>query len=135
MEPVMFLHTLNLSERKSFLALAIHLVHSDGEFAQTEEQRLRALRREMALPADTEIPDDPIGPLPEPFSSRESRTKVVLALLELAYIDGVFDPRERAMIKEIGTRFSMSTDELNRLEDWTVRLSQLMAEAQDLWSR
>ncbi|MDG1481410.1 MAG: hypothetical protein P8R54_17580 [Myxococcota bacterium] len=130
----MFLDTLSLSERKSFLALAIHLVHSDGEFDQTEEQRLRALRREMALPADTELPDDPLDALPVPFSSRESCTKVVLALLELAYVDGVFDRRERAMIKVIGTRFSMSTDELNRLEDWTIRLSQLMSEAKGLWS-
>jgi uncharacterized tellurite resistance protein B-like protein len=130
----MFLHTLSLSERKSFLALAIHLVHSDGELDQTEEQRLRALRREMALPADTELPDDPLDALPEPFSGRESFTKVILALLELAYVDGVFDPRERAMIKAIGTRFSMSTDELNRLEDWTIRLSRLMAEAKELWS-
>ena len=126
----MFLHTLSLSERKSFLALAIHLVHSDGELDQTEEQRLRALRREMALPADTELPDDPLDALPEPFSGRESFTKVILALLELAYVDGVFDP----MIKAIGTRFSMSTDELNRLEDWTIRLSRLMAEAKELWS-
>lgn len=130
----MFLHTLNLSERKSFLALAIHLVHSDGEFADTEEQRLRSLRREMALPADTELPDDSLTVLPVPFSSQESRTKVVLGLLELAYIDGVFDPRERAMIKEIGTRFEMSTDDLNKLEDWTIRLSSLMEEAKGLWS-
>ena len=51
----MFLTTFSLSERKSFLALAIQLVHTDGEFAAIEEQRLRALRRVMALPADTDI--------------------------------------------------------------------------------
>jgi uncharacterized tellurite resistance protein B-like protein len=131
----MFLHTLSLEERKSFLALAIHLVHSDGEFADTEEDRLRALRREMALPADTELPDDPIARLPTPFASRQAQATVILELLELAYIDGVFDPRERALIKSIGTSFGLSVDELNRMEDWTVRLSQLMSEATEQWLR
>ena len=129
----MFLHTFNLSERKSFLSLAIHLVHSDGEFVDPEEQRLRAIRREMALPADTEIPDDPISALPAPFSSRESRVKVILELLDLAYIDGVFDSRERTLIKNIGSSFGLETDELNRLEDWTIRLNQLKEEATGLW--
>ena len=129
----MFLHTFNLSERKSFLSLAIHLVHSDGEFVDPEEQRLRAIRREMALPADTEIPDDPISALPAPFSSRESRIKVILELLDLAYIDGVFDSRERTLIKNIGSSFGLEIDELNRLEDWTIRLNQLKEEATGLW--
>ena len=88
----------------------------------------------MALPADTELPDDPMAALPAPFSSRESRVKVILELLRMAYIDGVFDPRERALIKDIGTQFGLSVDELNRMEDWVVRLNLLQEEAQALWA-
>ena len=130
----MFLTTFSLSERKSFLALAIQLVHTDGEFAAIEEQRLRALRRVMALPADTDIPDDPISGLPEPFTTRETRAKVVIELLKLAYVDGVFDRRERAMIKDIGERFGLSHDDLSRMEAWTIRLNQLREEAATLWT-
>lgn len=130
----MFLTTFSLSERKAFLALAIQLVHTDGEFAATEEQRLLALRRVMALPADTDIPDDPIQALPAPFTTHESRAKVVIELLKLAYVDGVFDSRERAMIKDIGERFSLSRDVLNQMEDWTIRLNQLREEAESLWA-
>ena len=131
----MFLTTFSLNERKSFLALAIHLVHTDGEFAAQEEQRLRALRRVMALPADTDIPDDPISALPAPFTTREARVKVIIELLKLAYVDGVFDRRERSMIQDIGDRFGLQRDELDRMEDWTTRLNQLRQEAESLWTK
>ena len=132
-EANVFLHTLGLEERKAFLGLAIALVHADDEFADTEEQQLRALRREMALPPDTEIPDDPFASLPAPFTTRPSQIKVLIELLRLASVDEVFDPRERVMIERIAETFGVAHAELAELEAWAHQLTSLTRKARSFW--
>jgi tellurite resistance protein len=129
----MFTHTLQLSERHALLSLAILLVHIDGDFAAEESTRLRALRREMALPLDTELPEDPITVLPAPFESHESRCRIMLELLLIAAADDLFHPQERAFIEDVAERMDIKAERLNGMIEWTRDHTRLMKAAAVLW--
>jgi hypothetical protein len=130
----MFTHTLQLEERLVLLSLAILLVHVDGNVDSTESTRLRALRREMALPSDTELPEDPVGMLPQPFSSMESRVRVLLELLLIAAADDYFDPRERDFIGNVAEQVSIPSERLEAMIGWTREHAQLMKAAEQFWT-
>ena len=61
----------------------------------------------MALPSDTELPEDPVGMLPQPFTSMESCVRVLLELLLIAAADDYFDPREREFIVDVAEKVSV----------------------------
>ena len=130
----MFTHTLQLEERHALLSLAILLVHVDGNVDSSESTRLRALRREMALPSDTELPEDPLDLLPAPFSSMESRARVLLELLLIAAADDYFDPREREFIQDVAQKVSISSERLDAMIAWTRDHAALMRAAAQFWA-
>lgn len=130
----MFTHTLQLDERHALLSLAILLVHVDGNVASSESTRLRTLRREMALPSDTELPEDPMGMLPQPFTSTESCVRVLLELLLIAAADDYFDPREREFIVDVAEKVSVSSERLEDMISWTREHTMLMKSAEQFWA-
>lgn len=130
----MFTHTLKLTERHALLSLAILLVHIDGEFADAESKRLRALRREMALPPDTELPEDPIAALPAPFETAGARARVLLELLQVAAADDLFHPKERAFIEDVTRRLEIPIPRLEEMIRWTRQHNQLVKAAEVFWS-
>ena len=130
----MFTHTLKLTERHALLSLAILLVHIDGDFDDSESKRLRALRREMALPLDTELPDDPIADLPAPFDTPASRARVLLELLQIAAADDYFHPAERTFIEDVARRLEVPVPRLEEMIRWTRQHNELLKAAEAFWS-
>jgi len=125
----MFTQTLRLPERQALLSLAIRLVHIDGDFHDAESARLRALRREMALPLDTELPDEPIDDLPEPFTSPGARQRVILVLLQVAAADDFFHPDEKTFIETVAQRLDIAVPQLEAMIVWTRQHNQLVKAA------
>src|SRR5262245_146114 len=120
---------LTSEERSAFVGLAKHLISADAREQPGEAGVLRLMEAELGIP----VADVPATP-PEPevlrtFTSRVSRTVVVLELLTLAYSDGEPHPDEMELLKTVAGGLGISELRLLGMEDWVVRQTALNAEA------
>jgi hypothetical protein len=126
----MFLDRLDPHEQSAFLGLAAHLVHSDGVLADGERTLLAAIRASVGPGVTPQ--SGSVQTLAEAFRSHGSQRAVLLELMGLGYVDGDFDWREQAVVRDVADAMGVSPDELRLLENWTLRQVALLQEAEAL---
>ncbi len=125
----MFLTEFTGPQKEAFLVLAKEVVWADEQLVPQEEALLSLMKREMELDSEAELPDIPWEETLPTFDSRRVRVSVLLELLGLALSDEDYHEKERALIETVAKSFDISGEDLQEMENWTVRQLALVREA------
>lgn len=124
----MFLSTLDTEQKQAFLGLAHKFIAADGQLAPQEKVMLGAMKAEMGLPVDAEVPVTDLSKLLQPFNSKAAKATALLEIIGLGYSDNEFHSEESAFVKHMAEGFKVSEDEILQMESWVVRQIMLTRE-------
>lgn len=125
----MFLSDLSMDERKAFLSLARNMVAADEKVTPEEEQMLRDLHSEAGYGLQIEPHNGDIEALCGLISNTVARAKVMLELASVAYVDGDYEVRERALLNRIAKAWGIEQLSFLRSEDWGKKRVELAIDA------
>jgi uncharacterized tellurite resistance protein B-like protein len=133
----MFLNRLNLDQRKAFLAIAMKIIGADGALDPRERQMVEAMRYEMALYTETDLPKGyvSIEEMAKPFDTREAQIILMLECIGLAYADEDFAGQEQKILRELALIFKLPEEEATAMENWVLRYKSLVKEAVAMFSK
>ena len=109
----MFLNLLTEKEKKGFLNLLYITANIDGDYTETEKEKIKAYAVEMAINlGDIKSNETNLGKVLLNFYNSNDTTKkiVILELIALALVDGYKD-EEKKIIEEILTKFNLQDNE------------------------
>ena len=129
----MFLHILNDSQQKAFLALAKRFIEADSQIAEEEQNLLELMYAEMNLDFDAELPGGEPAELFAAFDTRQPRVAALLELIATGHADNSFDPAESKFIRQAADAWGIPEAEVARMESWIQRQQGLIAEAESFW--
>lgn len=130
----MFLHILNDSQQKAFLALAKQFIEADSEIAEEEQNLLELMHAEMNQEFDVELPGGGPSELFAAFDTRQAQVAALLELIATGHADNNFDPAESEFIHEAAAAWGIPQEEVARMESWIQRQQSLIAEAESFWA-
>ncbi len=128
----MFLNQLQDEQKKAFLSLALKLIQADGVTDPREEMIFLAMRQEMGLWQETQLPQGSVEKLSAPFADKKSQRIVILELLGLVYADERFQEQEQRLLRGLANLFEISEEDATKIESWALRQIQLTREAHEL---
>ena len=131
----MFLNSLTDEQKKSFLAIAKKIIGANGILDTRERQMIEAMRYEMGLWDETDLPKGYIEDLAKPFDTRQSRVILMLESIALTYADEEFSGEEKKILRELALLFEFSEEEANAMENWVLRYKNLVKEATAMFSK
>ncbi len=131
----MFLNSLTEGQKKSFLAIARKIIGADGIMDTRERQMIEAMRYEMGLWDETDLPEGYIEDLAKPFDTRQSRVILMLESIALTYADEEFSGEEKKILRELALLFEFSEEEATAMENWVLRYKDLVKEATAMFSK
>jgi uncharacterized tellurite resistance protein B-like protein len=130
----MFLHILNDSQQKAFLALAKRFIEADSQIAEEEQNTLELMYAEMNLSFDEELPSGETSEMLAAFDTRQARVAALLELISTGHADNSFDPAESEFIRQAAAAWGIAEAEVARMESWIQRQQSLIAEAESFWA-
>jgi hypothetical protein len=130
----MFLHILNDSQQKAFLALAKQFIEVDRHLADEEQNLLELMHAEMNLDFEEELPTGTVPELLTAFDTRQARVAALMELIATGHADNNFDPAENAFIHDAAAAWGIADEEVDRMESWIQRQQGLIAEAESFWA-
>ena len=131
----MFLNSLTDEQKKSFLAIARKIIGADGILDTRERQMIEAMRYEMGLWDETDMPKGYIEDLAKPFDTRQSRVILMLESIALTYADDEFSGEEKKILRELALLFEFSEEVATAMENWVLRYKNLVKEATAMFSK
>jgi tellurite resistance protein len=131
----MFLRNLNEDQQKAFLAIAMKIAGADGRLDPSERQLIEAMRLEMGLLHETNLPSGSIEELAEPFDSRQAQTAVLLEGIALAYADNDFSGEEQKILRALALIWNISEEDATTMENWVLDYNKLLKQAEELLSK
>jgi len=131
----MFLNRLTIEQKKAFLALALKIIAADGQLDNRERQAIEAMRYEMGLWTDTDLPVGSVETIANAFNSQESRAVALIESIAIAYSDQEMAEEEKQIIRELAIIFDFSEERATELESWVLRYIDLQKEAEKLISQ
>ena len=131
----MFLNSLTEEQKKSFLAIAKKIIGANGILDSRERQMIEAMRYEMGLWDEIDLPKGYIDDLAKPFDTRQSRVILMLESIALTYADEEFSGEEKKILRELALLFEFSEGEANAMENWVLRYKDLVKEATAMFSK
>jgi uncharacterized tellurite resistance protein B-like protein len=130
----MFLHLLNDSQQRAFLALARQFVEADSTLSDEEHNLLELMWAETGLDFDVELPTDDLETLAGQFQNRQAQAAVLLELISAGHVDDNFHPEESAFIERVASVMGISREELKEMDDWVNRQLALAREVEKFWT-
>jgi tellurite resistance protein len=130
----MFLNQLTLEQKKAFLAIALKIINADGRLDSRERTMVEAMRYEMSLWDDSDLPKGYIEDLSKPFDTHKSRVILLIEGIALAYADEEFSGDEQKILRELALIFEFSEEEATKIENWVLRFKDLQKEAVEMFS-
>lgn len=130
----MFLHLLAGEERAAFLALAHHLIASDGlHIAAEESEMIRRMASEMNI--DPQAGDGiAFDTAAGTFTTQRAKDAAYVELLGLAYADDHFSAAESELMRGLADRLSIDARRAGEMDAWvrdiksvTLRGAELLA--------
>jgi hypothetical protein len=131
----MFWVNLNPEEREALLVLANHLIKSDAKVSKAEQDALDNLEKYMELPDDG---------LPRPgveqaiasiaHGTVKSRNATMLELVQLAYADDEYNPKELAVLLSWARQWKLPPGRLQEMENWVKEIRKLSKKAATMLS-
>jgi uncharacterized tellurite resistance protein B-like protein len=131
----MFLTMLNQEQKKAFLAIAMKIIGADGRMDPKERQMIEAMRFEMGLFQETDLPHGSIEELAHPFDSRRSQAIVLMEGTALAYADQDFSGEEQKILRALALIFGISEKDATEMENWVLEYNKLQKKAEEIFSR
>lgn len=125
----MFLSSLSKEQQKIFLAIAMKIIGADGILEPRERLTIEAMRYEMGLFTDTDLPKGELEDIVKPLDTRKSRVITMLESIGLAYADEDLGKEEQKILRALALLFGFSEEEAGNMEDWVLRYRKLMQEA------
>lgn len=124
----MFLNSLDIAQRKSFLALATKMAMADGHVKVQEVALLQELA--YVFGEDLDPPAEEVyGSVNKvPFTTRSSRVLTLAGMYLIAYIDDHFHVDESSVLDAIVEAFEFTDDEVTRIKAWAKAEADLMAD-------
>ncbi len=129
----MFLNQLTLEQKKAFLAIAMRIIGADGVLDPRERGALEAMRYEMGLFTETDLPKGYIEDLAKSFDTRKSRVILILEGIALALADDEFAGEEKKILRELALLFGFSEEEAAAMENWVMKSRDLQKQALDMF--
>ena len=105
----MFLHLLDDDQKRAFVALAGHMVTSDGHADAIEIEYLKRLMIESNLGKDLGAITSSDQIDPAAFPTKRAQFAVIAELLILSVLDGSYDAGEAAFADGLVDAFGIST--------------------------
>lgn len=130
----MFLHILNETQQKSFLAIAKQFIEVDTHLSEEEQNLLELMMAETGLDFDTELPEGNVEDLLAQFDTKQARAAVLLELIGVGHADNEFHAEESHFVQKIGRTFGVSDEELQAMESWVTRQMALAQEVERFWA-
>lgn len=131
----MFLAGLNDEQKKAFLAIAMKVIGADGRLDPRERQMIEAMRYEMGLFQETDLPHGSIEELARPFDTRRSQAIVLMEGIALAYADMDFSGEEQKILRALALIFGISEKDATEMENWVLEFNRLQKKAEEIFSR
>ena len=128
----MFLHDLDLEQRRAFLVLARRVIDADRRLTLQEVERLDRLYLEAGVPAETADAPSSAGDLNLLFPDRQSRVTCLLELLLVGYTDDRLDPREERAIRDIAAQIGVDAGTWEEARGWAEKHQALVREARQI---
>jgi uncharacterized tellurite resistance protein B-like protein len=128
----MFLAGLNEQQKKTFLALAMKLIGSDGRLDPAERNLIEQMRIEMGLLQETDLPQGSIEELAEPFDTRRSQSIVLMECIALAYADQELSGEEEKILRALALIFEISEENATEMENWVLDFKKLQKRAEEI---
>ena len=125
----MFLSSLTNEQKKAFLAIAMKIIGADGILESRERQMIEAMRYEMGLFTETDLPKGDIEDIVKPFDTRKSRVISMLECIALGYADEDLGGEEKKILRALALMFEFSEEEATAMENWVLRYKDLEKEA------
>ena len=104
----MFLNSLNPVEKDNFMKLAVAVIKADGVVEESERQILSAYTNEMQIPVynlDEQSDADNVIKEFAMNSTLQTKRIVFLELLALAFADGIYAAKEKALVRQLADAF------------------------------
>lgn len=125
----MFLNSLSKEQQKAFLAIAMKIIGADGILEPRERMTIEAMRYEMGLFSETDLPKGELEDIVKPLDTRKSRAITMLESIGVAYADENLGAEEQKILRALALLFELPEEEASAMEDWVLRYRKLMQEA------
>jgi tellurite resistance protein len=129
----MFLHLLNDSQQRAFLALAKQFVEADQNLSDEEHNLLELLWAETGQDFDTELPEGDVETLAAAFDGKQVKAAVLLELITVGHADDEFHPEESAFIDRLAAALGVDAAKVKEMDGWVTRQVQLAREVEKFW--
>lgn len=129
----MFLHLLNDSQQRAFLALAKQFVEADAKLSDEEHNLLELMWAETGQDFDLELPTDDFETLAAAFPNRQAKAAVLLELISAGHADEEFHSEESAFIERLAGAFEINDADLKSMDEWVTRQLELAREVEKFW--
>lgn len=131
----MFLNRLTDDQKKAFLSIAMRIVGADRHLDPKERQTIEAMRFEMGLLTETDLPIGNLEELAKPFNNRQSQVILMLEAIALAYVDEEFHSEEQKILRALALIFNFSEEDATAMENWVLSFKKLAKEAEELMEK
>lgn len=114
----MFLNVLKDQNKELFLELCLHLSNSDGVFADSEKEVLKAYCKEMEITEKTDLSMRPLENVVSILNNNANLVEkkiVIMELLALAYVDGIYDENEKEEMNIIISGLEFSENQVKEI--------------------
>lgn len=114
----MFLNVLKDQNKELFLELCLHLSNSDGVFADSEKEVLKAYCKEMEITEKTDFSMRPLENVVSILNNNANLVEkkiVIMELLALAYVDGIYDENEKEEMNIIISGLEFSENQVKEI--------------------
>ncbi|MCP4217893.1 MAG: hypothetical protein GY765_24840 [bacterium] len=128
----MFLNRLTEEQKKAFLAIALKIVSADKHLDPKERQLVEAMRYEMGLWTETDLPKGYVEDLAKAFDTRQAKVIVMLESIALAYSDEDFCEEEQKILRELAIIFDFDEELATSMEKWVLHYREMMKDAETM---
>ena len=125
----MFLSSLTIKQKETFLCLAHNVVVSDGDLTVGEELMMEEMRREMNMDRGYIAHYVELDGIDQIFPTSKARVTVMISLIRLGYADGAFEVEEQSFLKVLCEAFEITAADFSLIDNWVKRLVALEKEA------
>jgi tellurite resistance protein len=129
----MFLHLLNDSQQRAFLALAKQFVEADQTLSDEEHNLLELLWAETGQDFDAELPVGDVESLAAGFDGKQIKAAVLLELITVGHADAEFHPEESAFLERLAAALGVEDTTLKEMDVWVQRQLQLAEDVEKFW--
>jgi len=111
----MFLHLLNDDQKRTFFALAVRMILTDGIIRPEEVAYLNQLVEDSGIPGEISLSQSVETPDLSVFKSRASRLTAATELMIIAHVDERLHELESAMFRAVEQELHLKKSDLENI--------------------